>query len=143
MRCTIVKPTPVPSNSPERCRRWNTWNSLPEYFMLKPVPLSRTEQTVRWASSWRDSILTLGAGFLREYGAPPRRALVSIMSSSSVDSGAWSCAAIANRLAGEHLAALAPPQLHKPTTAKTSAIFDSPFFTKPVSETAEAIMLRA
>src|SRR5260221_169313 len=44
MRCTIARPTPVPSNS-SPCSRWKTPNSLPAYFMSKPTPLSRTKKT--------------------------------------------------------------------------------------------------
>jgi transcriptional regulator with XRE-family HTH domain len=46
MRSTVAKPTPVPSNSSERWRRWKTPNNLSAYFMLKPTPLSRTNVIV-------------------------------------------------------------------------------------------------
>ena len=44
--CTLARPMPVPSKSSVRCRRWNTPNSLPTYFMSKPTPLSRDLQAV-------------------------------------------------------------------------------------------------
>src|SRR6266550_82724 len=45
MRCTVARPTPVPSKSSDLCRRWNTPNNLSAYFMLNPTPLSRTKTT--------------------------------------------------------------------------------------------------
>src|SRR5690606_4268104 len=44
-RRTLARPMPVPGNSLGACRRWNTPNNFPAYFMSKPAPLSRT---VKW-----------------------------------------------------------------------------------------------
>src|SRR6185437_8188602 len=47
MRCAMARPTPLPSKSSARCRRWNTPNSFPAKAMSKPAPLSATTYTVR------------------------------------------------------------------------------------------------
>jgi hypothetical protein len=46
IRFTLARPMPVPSKSSAWCRRWNTPNSLPTYFIWKPTPLSCTSQAV-------------------------------------------------------------------------------------------------
>src|SRR6267378_658101 len=61
IRWTIARPTPVPSNSSARWRRWNTPNSLPAYRWSNPAPLSFTKYTVSepfvlWPTSIRPGV---------------------------------------------------------------------------------------
>ena len=42
----MASPTPVPSNSPGRWRRWNAPNNLLACRMSKPTPLSRTQTQI-------------------------------------------------------------------------------------------------
>src|SRR5262249_31999245 len=47
IRFTSARPTPVPSNSVDECRRWKTPNSFAASRGSKPTPLSRTRYTSR------------------------------------------------------------------------------------------------